>query len=227
MVTVRLPRQLVLIWMANMKFSDNIARMREAFKFAFRARYTEHIYSPKGHVTIHMTCTKTGKVLHHSEQDNLVMLDAGLLLARLCKDSSEPPFGINMLAVGTGATGAIFSPDAPTDVSRKLHNELARKSFSTVTFRDANGAAVAYPTNVVDFTATFGEAEAVGPWNEMGLMSTVSASEATQNLHADNYPTRTLATTVVGKDILLNRITFAPLSKPSQAQMTITWRLTF
>jgi len=210
-----------------MQFFQKMGRVRDAFKFALGVEHAESTPRPQGHVTVHMVSTVTGEILHHSEHKNLVMLDAGLLLARLCKDNSEPPNGINMLAVGTGASGAVFSPDAPTNVARKLRNELDRKAFSTTTFRDAVGAAVAYPTNVVDFTATFGEAEAVGPINEMGLMSTVVANEATQNLHADAYPTRTLATTVVGTDILINHITFSPISKPSQAQLTITWRLTF
>lgn len=210
-----------------MKFFQQMGRVREAFKFAFGVTHHLQVPAPKGHVFIKMTCLETGKVLHEQEMPNLIMLDAGLLLARLCKDNSEPPNGINMLAVGTGASGAVLNPDAPTNVARKLRNELDRKAFSSTTFRDAGGAAVAYPTNVVDFTATFGEAEAVGPINEMGLMSTVSSNEATQNLHSDNYPTRTLATTVVGKDMLVNHITFSPISKPSQAQLTITWRLTF
>ena len=210
-----------------MKFTDRIGRVRDAFKFALSPTYSETLHhGVQGHVFIHMTDLE-GNTLYQADQKNLVMLDAGLLFARLCKDSTEPPFGINMLAVGTGASGSTFSPDAPTNVARKLRNELARKGFSATSFRDANGAAVAYPTNVVDFTATFGQAEAVGPINEMGLMSTVSSSAATTNLHADNYPTRTLATTVVGKDMLVNHITFAPISKPSQAQLSITWRLTF
>jgi hypothetical protein len=83
----------------------------------------------------------------------VITLDAGILAAILFRDPSSR-FGVYMLAVGTGATGAILSPDAPDARQRKLNAEIARKPFSSTTFRDASGNAVAIPTNIVDYTCT-------------------------------------------------------------------------
>lgn len=168
-----------------------------------------------------------GNVLHHFEKDNIITLDAGIQVARLARDPSEPPAGFNMLAVGTGATGALLSPDAPDNRQRKLNAELARKAFSSTTYRDSGGNAVAYPTNVVDFTTTFGTGEAVGGLNEMGIVSTVSANPAVTNPNPNSFPTRDTTVDLTNYDVLINYLTFGVLVKPSGSNLTLTWRLTF
>jgi hypothetical protein len=180
-----------------------------------------------GELFIRMVDATTGAVLHDEHRENLITLDAGILVAMLCRSPASRPNGINMLAVGTGATGAILSPNAPDNRQRKLNAEIARKGFSSTVFRDGTGTAVAYPTNVVDFTTTFGEAEAVGPINEMGLLSTISSNPAVRNPNPNTFPTRDTTVDVSTLDILVNYITCAPISKPSTAVLSITWRITF
>ncbi len=179
---------------------------------------------------VHMTLLRNdGEILLDRWQPNVVTIDASLLLGRLCKNNLEPKHGINMLAVGTGALGAVLSPDKMTREQRRLNNEIARKPFADVTFRDENGAAVAIPTRWIDFTTIFGENEAVGPLNEMGLMSTVSDNHLIQNLNpnfagqgGEAYdPT----IDVTQYDILCNALSFMVLGKPANASLTITWRI--
>jgi hypothetical protein len=181
----------------------------------------------QGELFIRMVDTTTGEVLHAEHRKNLIVLDAGILVAMLCRSPASRPTGINMLAVGTGATGALLSPNAPDNRQRKLNAEIARKGFSSTVFRDGSGVAVAYPTNIVDFTCTFGEAEAVGPINEMGLLSTISSNPAVRNPNPNTFPTRDTTVDVSTLDILVNYISLSVLSKPSTATLTITWRITF
>lgn len=178
-----------------------------------------------------MRDASTGEQLAYWEKKNVIVLDAGILAARLFKNSTDPSPGLNnglrMLAVGTGATGNLLSPDAPQQGQRKLNEEICRKAFASTQFRNGNGVAVSYPTNIVDFTTTFGEAEAVGPLNEMALMSTYSSNPLTRN-PIFNGPTHYDPTIdVTGKDLMANYLTFSVVSKPSTAVLTITWRLTF
>lgn len=180
---------------------------------------------------LEMRDATTGEVLEYWEKKNQIVLDAGILAARLFKNSTDPSpaqnNGLVMLGVGTGATGNILSPDAPQTGQRELNAEIGRKAFASTQFRNANGVAVSYPTSVVDFTTTFGEAEAVGPLNEMGLMSTASLNPLITN-PIQNGPTDYDPTIdVTGKDLMANYLTFSCLSKPSTAVLTITWRLSF
>jgi hypothetical protein len=179
----------------------------------------------KGEVFIRMD--DADGVLHESRHDNVITLDAGIQAARYFKDPAEPANGANMLAVGTGATGAILTPDAPDSRQRKLNAEIERKAWSSTTFRDASGNAVAIPTNIVDFTVVYDEAEAVGPLNEMGILSTVSDNPLIKNDNPNVYPTRDVTVDVSSLDVLINYLTFGVITKPSTARLTITWRITF
>jgi len=169
----------------------------------------------------------SGRPLAYWERDNIIVLDAGIQAARLFKDPLEPTHGINMLAVGTGASGALLSPDAPDPRQRRLNAEVARKGFSSSTFRDSGGTAVGYPTNIVDYTTTFGEAEAVGALNEMGVISTISDNPSTKNPNPDAFPTYTNTLDISNYDVQINYLTFGVISKPSASVLTITWRLSF
>ena len=180
----------------------------------------------KGEVFIKVVDVPTGEVLHEEHIQNVITLDAGILAAILLRDPDSRTHGFNMLAVGTGATGALLSPDAADPKQRKLNAEIERKAWSSTTFRDASGAAVAIPTNVVDYTVTFDEGEAVGPLNEMGIMSTISSNAAITNPNPDTFPTRDLTRDLTLYDILGNYLTFSVISKPNTARLTITWRIT-
>lgn len=189
----------------------------------------------KGELVFEMVDAKTGEQLASFVKKNVITKDAGILAARLFRNSLEPNAlqnnGLMMLAIGTGATGNLLSPDAPQNTQRKLNNQLARRAFSSAQFRDEDGIAVNYPTHIVDFTTTFAEAVAVGPLNEMGLVSPFSSNPALPNW-IDNGPgtgTPTYDPTidVSSSDLLANYLTFGVISKPNTAILTITWRLTF
>lgn len=166
-----------------------------------------------------------GNLLEHRHLKNLILLDASILIAILLKDSSTRS-GLTMLAVGSGATGALLSPDAPDNRQRNLNAELARKAFSSTTFRDSDGNAVAYPTNIVDFTTVFGAGDAVGALNEMSLVSTISMNPLITNNNPNVYPTRDTTLDVSTYDIFANRLCFPVISVPVAATIAFTWRLT-
>lgn len=181
----------------------------------------------QGEVFFELVDANSGDVLLKDHRKNVITLDASILAAMLFRDPDSRNFGANMLAVGTGATGALLSPDAPDPKQRRLNAEIARKPWSTTVFRDGSGAAVAIPTNIVDFTCTFDEGEAVGPLNEMGIFSTESGNPLVQNLNPNIFPIRDTTVDVSSLDILMNYLTFSVLSKPATARLTITWRITF
>ena len=182
----------------------------------------------KGEFFVKMVDDKSGEVLLEWHTPQMIVLDAGVFLAWLSKDT---PTGrkMGMLAVGTGATGNILNPDAPQSIQRSLTNCIAWKAFSSTNFIDFGGFAVSYPTHVVDFTATFGASEAIGPLNEMGIMSALPSEVI------GTIPLNPILTTnpydptvdITSKDVLINYLTYPVISKPSTATLTITWRLSF
>ena len=188
---------------------------------------TQAVKPTKGEVFFEMWDNQTGENLLSHQQPNIITLDAGILAAIVLTDPLARTNGINMLAVGSGATGALLSPDAPDPKQRKLNAEISRKAFSSTVFRDGSGNAVSYPTNVVDYTTVFGEAEAVGPLNEMGLLSTISNNPNVTNPNPNSFPTRNTTVDLSDYDILVNYITFSVITKPSTATLAITWRLTY
>lgn len=209
--------------------SDRIRQPSQGFKCALENSYEESLLvgSAKGKFFIEMRDARTGELQEYRETENIITYDASILCAMMYQAGRTGTAGLIMLAVGTGATGALLNPDAPDPRQRRLNNEIARKAFSSRVFRDGTGAASAIPTNVVDFTTVFGQSEAVGPLNEMGLMRTISDNPAVQNLNPDTFPTRNLTRDLTLYDILVNYLTFAVLSKPNTSILTITWRLTF
>jgi len=189
--------------------------------------YEDSFPTPKkGEVFIRVEDADTGELIEERHIKNVITLDAGLLASTLMLAPTSRN-GINMLAVGTGATGAVLSPDAPDPKQRKLNAEIARKTFSSTTYRDASGNAVSIRTDILDMTTTFEAGEAVGPLNEMGLMSTISDNTGVQNLNPDTYPTRDVTVDVDDYDILVNYLTFGVISIPATARWSLTWRITF
>ena len=211
---------------------ENLKPARTGFKLGMGHRYAEAASSLKmGRVFVEMRDARTGELQLERELENVVTLDASLLVARLTKDPTEPNNGFNMLAVGTGALGAVLNPDAPSNEQRRLNNEIARKPYSDTTFRDATGAAVSIPTNVADYTTIFGESEAVGPLNEMGLLSTISDNTSVINNNPNDAGQGGQAydptIDVTDYDMLINFLTFSVISKPATSILTITWRITY
>jgi hypothetical protein len=206
---------------------DQFKRPGEVATVGMHLPHSASMRPVKGEVFIEVVDSASGEVLHKEHRQNVITLDAGILAAILLRDPDSRTHGFNMLSVGTGATGALLSPDAPDSRQRKLNAEIARKPFSSTTFRDASGNAVAIPTNIVDYTCTFDEGEAVGPLNEMGIQSTISANPATLNQNPDVFPNRDLTRDLTLYDILGNYLTYSVISKPNTARLSITWRITF
>lgn len=212
-----------------MMFRDRVRRTADAFKFAMAAFHQDvhPTRAVRGDVFMEMRDAATGELLHKWEKKNLIVYDASIFAARLFKDKDEPANSANMLAIGSGATGSILSPDSPDARQRKLNAEIARKAWSSTVFRDSGGNASAVPTNIVDFTCTFGEAEAVGALTEMGILSTISANPLVKNANPDVFPARDTTRDLTQYDTLINYLSFPVLSKPSTAILSITWRLSF
>jgi len=215
-----------------MKNAEAIRRPREAGGPAFGVR-AAHEDDARILVRGDVFCTvrngATQKVEQHWERRNLVVLDASILVARLMKDSQEPPHGIFALAVGTGDVGwDLQNPPAPTNTQRSLYGEIARKTFANTQFLDSGAVPTAIPTNVVDFTTTYAEAEAVGPLVEMGLLggnvdSNMSITNPVLPPNGAYDDTVDLTT----KDTLVNYLTFPVVNKPATSTLTIVWRLSF
>jgi len=211
---------------------DRMNRPRAGYKFGMETTqpYADGFDAGvprEGKLILEMRDARTGEQIHYFEKKNIITSDASILAAILFTDPAARDRGVYMLAVGTGATGALLSPDAPDQRQRSLNAEIARKPFTATQFRDAGGNAVSIPTNVVDYTASFGESEAVGPLNEMGLVSPISDNILTTNPNPDVFPTRTLTLDLGLYDILVNYLSFSVVSKPSTAILTITWRLSY
>jgi hypothetical protein len=208
---------------------DTLKRSRDGVNMGFEIKKTSAmgLSDARGEVFIKVEDGKTGEVLHDLHLKNVITSDASILAATLFRDPTSRLNGFNMLSVGTGATGSLLSPDAPDPAQRKLNSEIARKAWSTTVFRDAGGNAVAIPTNIVDFTCTFDEGEAVGPLNEMGIQSTISNNPLVLNPNPNVYPTRDVTVDLSLYDILGNYLTFSVISIPATARFTVTWRITF
>lgn len=196
---------------------------------AFGGRYHESCgYSIRGDVFFTLTNTQTGEVTK-VEHRNIVVQDASILIARLMKDSQEPTFGAYVLAVGTGDSGwDLQAPPAATATQRSLYAEITRKTYSDTQFVTTGGVPVAYPTNIVDFTTIFTEAEAVGPLVEMGLLGgNISTNMSTLNPVTPPNGTYDDTVDLTAYETMINYLTFPVINKPATSTLQIVWRLTF
>jgi len=210
------------------RHNEKVQTPKQGFKLGVRADYEEtQPLRIQGEVFFNLVDSTTGEVLLDRSQKNIIVLDGGVLAAMLFAAGATGTSGLTMLAVGTGATGPLLNPDAPDPRQRHLNAEISRKPFSSVTFRTSAGAVSAVPTHVVDFTTIFGEGEAVGPLNEMGLMRTISMNPLVLNPVPSVFPTYDPTIDLTLYDAEANYLTFSVVSKPSTSVLTITWRLSF
>jgi hypothetical protein len=172
------------------------------------------------------------------DKSNIYTLDGGVAAAILFSKHLGLGWskGIDMLAVGTGASGSSASPDIADYRQRKINTPLYRKGFTSVIYRkpdgtiSEDGSKNPIPTNIVDFTTTFESTDAVGALTEMGLVCTKTGTgndSSDFDQLGDVFPARDLTVDVTTKDILINYLTFPVINKPSGAILAITWRLTF
>ena len=202
---------------------------RVALRPSFKEDFRSGGYYIRGDVFIELREGGTGALQERRELLNLVVLDASILIARLMKDNTEPPNGVFCLAVGTGQIAwNPMSPPAATNTQRALWSELARKTFASTNFVDASGIPASYPTNVVDFTTTFAEAEAVGPLDEMGLLGgNVNPNLSIRNPVSPANGPYDPTVNLTQFDTLVNYLTFPVINKPPTSTLTIVWRLSF
>lgn len=155
-----------------MLFKEILKKTFESTFGGFRLKHEEHMNNLKGKYWIKLK-DSSGKIIEEQHGHNIIVNTASVLIARLLKDNNEPEAGISYLAVGTGASGwNLQNPPQPTNTQTKLESEIARKAFTTedVNFVDSDtGDPTVVPTNIVDYTCTFAETEAVGPLVEMSL----------------------------------------------------------
>lgn len=211
---------------------DRVQPPTANYHHAFHIRGEEVVLRPKGRFSIELRDLE-GNLLDRREQDNIITLDSGVFSGIHYGAGPNPSpavSGLTMLCVGSGATGSILSPDAPDPRQRMLNAEVAlgRKPLTTI-FRTAAGAVSSVPTNIVDFTATFGEGEAVGPLNEMGLLRTISQNPLVRTPITPTpvFPAYDPTVNLTLFDVMINYGTFGVITKPSASSLSFTWRLTF
>lgn len=213
-----------------MKKTEALSPPTSQFSAAFAVRPAEDFkLGIRGDVFLELRDGKTGELQYEWQRQNLVVLDASILIARLMKDNAEPPKGIFALAVGTGDSGwNLMSPPAPTTTQRALYSEITRKTFSSTQFINAGGVPVAYPTKVVDFTTIFTESEAVGPLVEMGLIGgNISTNLSVKNPVSPPNGAYDATVDLTDFETLVNYLTFPVVNKPATSTLQIVWRLTF
>lgn len=194
-----------------MLFKEVLHRTFESAFGGFRLKHKETVKTLRGEFWIKLFDVSAGRLIDERHGKNIIVNTASVLIARLLKDNHEPDAGISYLAVGTGASGwNLQNPPQPTNTQTKLENEIARKAFTTndVSFVDPDtGDPTTVPTNVVDFTATFAETEAVGPLVEMGLFG----GDATDQVDSGTQ---------------VNYRTFPVINKTNSMTLTIIFRIT-
>lgn len=210
-------------------YRDAIKNAKNAFFATLEGRYEDRSPGLRGDVFLSLRNARTGALEHNWERRNLVVLDASILIARLVKDSQEPPQGAFALAIGSGDVGwDVLNPPAATNTQRSLYAEISRKTFASTQFVDSSGVPVGYPTNIVDFQTIFSESEAVGPLVEMGILGgNVSSNLSITNPVTPPNGPYDATEDLTGSETLLNYLTFPVISKPATSTLSITWRLTF
>ena len=210
-----------------MKIQDTVRPSADAFAMNLALRHDDRVGMAHGRYIFDITHAD-GRV-EHIERDNVQTYDGAILQAILLGSGATPTppsaRGITMMAVGTGATGPILSPDAPDRRQRRLNTELARKAV-TVVYRTSGGAVSPVKTNIVDFTATFGEGEAVGAWTEIALIRSISLNPAVTTPVPATFPTYDTTIDLDVYDILFNYGTYGVISKPSPMTIAVTYRVT-
>ena len=212
-----------------------LKKVRAAFSLGVSSRGEEVVHGLRGEVFWTLRDSRNG-VEESGHIKNVVTRDASILLARLAKGTgtptvhvSEPNFGIFALAVGTGDPNwDPLSPPPATITQRALWNELGRKAIQSTQFIDGDGVVSGVPTETVDFITTFSESEAVGPLTEMGLLGgDISTNMAVVNPVLPPNGPYDPTFNLVGKDTLVNYITFPVITKPATSTLQWVWRLHF
>jgi len=140
---------------------------------------------------------------------NLVVAKASKFMAKRMVPGVSWGAGIGYLELGTGVgTGTTQAPQAEASTQEALRTSLIRNPISAWTYLDGDGAPTATETNVVQYSTTFTELEAIGALVEMGLFG------------GD-------ATATAGTGYMFNYKVFAVWNKDDTMQLTIRWEITY
>jgi len=188
-------------------FKERIQRFFNLMKMSPTLKYEDDSTKLKGE--LYLKAYENGELVHEYRKSNIIVNTASILIARLLKDNSEPTNGISYLAVGSGnSSWQLLDPPAPTTSQTRLENELYRKSIDLATFVDPDtGEPTETQTNIVDYSISFGEAEAVGPIMELSLFG----GDATEEPNSGT---------------MVNWRTFPVISKTNTMTLTVIFRIT-
>lgn len=192
-----------------MSFFKEILKKFEPIRFMLGScmRYKEQTKGLKGELFI--KAYENGKLVYDYNKSNIIVNTASILIARLLKDNNEPSGGISYLAVGSGADGwDPFDPPAPTTSQTLLESEFDRKAIELSTFVDPiTGEPTTEDTNIVDYSVSYGESEAVGAIMELSLFG----GDATEEKDSGT---------------MVNWRTFPVINKTNSMTLTIIFRIT-
>jgi len=150
-----------------------------------------------------------GRIERRHIGHNVIVNDASLLIAQLCKGEDVP--GITHLAVGVGdPTWDKFDPPPENSDTSRLVSEVTRVQADDVYFvkEDGSGAPSESRTRIVDFLFTFTEAQANSPLVEQGLFGGTNAS-------------------LPNSGTMVNYRTHSVWNKPVGSRLSLLWRFTF
>lgn len=195
-------------------FKGSVAELKEIRKKEEETGVSQFRF--KGHVWAVME-HDDGRVEKFDLGENIVVATASVMVARLLADKTDIDWGLKYLALGSGQSvwDTTGTPPATTS-DTKIVNEIARKTFMSVSFIDpVTGAVSADPTHIVDYTAKFEQTEAVGPIRSLGLVSgdcgPIPVDYANGGRNTDTY---------------FNARNCAVIHKPATSSITFTWRIT-
>jgi hypothetical protein len=191
-------------------FKEKVRRITNQVRMAPTMRLEENISGLKGELILKAYDTSQGgRMVYSYQQSNIIVNTASILIDRLLKNNTEPQKGISYLAIGSGSgEWDLFYPPAPTTSQTRLENEFYRGAIDLSTFvHPETGEPTTIYTNIVDYSVSFGEGEAVGPIVEMGLFG----GDATAELNSGT---------------MVNWRTFPVINKTSTMTLTVIFRIT-
>lgn len=162
-----------------------------------------------GGVVVGEMMYRNGRVVRRHLGHNVIVRDASLLIAQLCKGEDIP--GFTHLAVGVGdPTWDKFDPPPETPDASRLVGEVARVQADDIYFvkEDGSGAPSDSITRIVDFLFTFTEAQANAPLVEQGVFGGANAS-------------------LPNSGTMVNYRVHSVWNKPVGARLSLLWRFTF
>lgn len=188
-------------------YKENIEKIENEMKLGLDLRPNERYLGLKG--LLKFKLYEKGELIKEYTHPNIIVNTASILIARLLKDNEEPTNGISYLSVGSGSgSWNLFDPPAPTTSQTRLENEFYRKAIDLSTFvHPETGEPTNVYTNIVDYSVTFGESEAVGPIVEMALFGGDATAE-------------------INSGTMVNWRTFPVINKTSTMTLTVIFRIT-